>query len=589
MEFKQLTRFESEQLISTIRMSGDGSRIVFSTSGAAVKVYTIDIDGSDLTEVYDFQRTGSGVFVDIDAGGDKVTWCDGEGEIFIANADGSDRKELADLIPNPDSFSQDLEPIIPLPPRITADGSEVYFINMDRDPRISGVWKVHSDGSGLAQIFNYLKVSEDVFGRDGTEYSYNIAFTDGFDISGDGSTVIFGTRIFKLEEGDLDRGHAIVAQGTTFYPAGEYVLGNQPFATNKEGDRFIMYRREFNEDLGYDEINVYFVPIGTGDPVKVIGGLDIFGTSSFTQMTGDGSRAITCAGNLRMPITLVNGLYGSRIDLVTMDVVSISMAGFRFSESSLPSINWSGDRFCFLAPSTPQQIWTAKVYSDGSVAQPAIRDIWFTPDSVGIDGATRSTFSAHVSHMSDTIHTVAFEPFLNGVFQFRALTADWPYSASLRDDGTQGDPTAGDGYYTNQNVRVDLPDVTPTGDYTIRISAASEGLDLVTSVDAAPFSIVEAFTPTGNPREHSGKDMSLRNHPNPFRESTRIEYNIPEACRVQVRIFNILGMEVATLADQSMAAGNHFHLFDATPLPPGLYICRLQAGSAIQTLKIQAE
>ena len=48
------------------------------------------IDGTNLTEVYDFQRNGYGVWVDISVSGDKIIWCDGYGEIFIANKDGSD-------------------------------------------------------------------------------------------------------------------------------------------------------------------------------------------------------------------------------------------------------------------------------------------------------------------------------------------------------------------------------------------------------------------------------------------------------------------------------------------------------------------
>ncbi len=264
IDYRQVSNFETDYSITAMKISGDGTRIVFATSGPAVKVYTIDSDGTHLTQVYDFERTGFGPSVDINANGTKVIWCDGEGEVFIANPDGSNLLELATLLPNPDPNFADMEPIIPLPPRITADGSQVLFIHMGRDPRGSGVWRVNYDDSDLTQIFNYNDMAEDLFGTDTAEYDFNVAFADGFDISADGIRMVLGTRIFKIAAGDLDRGDAIAVDGTDFYNIGDYAIGNQPFATYVDGDMFTVFRREFNTELGVDEINVYSVPLGTG-------------------------------------------------------------------------------------------------------------------------------------------------------------------------------------------------------------------------------------------------------------------------------------------------------------------------------------
>ncbi len=238
IEYKQVSHFEKDYFISAIKMSGDGLKIVFATSGAEVKVYTINSDGSALTQIYDFERTGFGPSVDISAGGEKVIWCDGDGEVFIANMDGTGRMELATLLPNPDPTFGDIEPIIPLPPRITSDGSQVLFIHMDSDPMASGVWRVDADDSGLKQIFNYTEMAEDLFGTDTAVYNRNTAFSDGFDISADGSRMIFGTKIFKLAAGDPVRGDAIAVDGTDFYNVIDYAVGNQPFATYVDGDFF---------------------------------------------------------------------------------------------------------------------------------------------------------------------------------------------------------------------------------------------------------------------------------------------------------------------------------------------------------------
>jgi hypothetical protein len=581
--YKQISQFETNPFITTMKMSADGSTIVYATGGPMVKVFTMGTDGTGLTEIYDFQRTGTGPMLDISASGDKVIWCDGEGEIFIANSDGSAILELATLIPNPDTNFADLEPIIPLPPRITEDGGTVYFINRDRDPRASGVWKVNSDNSSLTQVFDYLKVSSDVFGRDGSEYDYNTSFTDGFDISRDGSWIIFGTRFFKIEEGVPDRGDAIVAYGTEFYDVGDFATGVQPFALDPDGAFCLMYRREYNPTLEYDEINVYFVPIGTGDPVKVIGGLDIFGTSAFSQTAFDGSRAITMAGNGRMPITFVDRVSASRLDLTSIDGISISIGGFRMSESWLPSINGNGDRFCFLAPSIPPQIWIAGLASDGVSLQPKISGIQFTPDYVAMDGSTTATIEALVSDTDHPIQTVTFESFQGGKPYFRALRSYAPQNGFLVDDGTFGDMYADDGLYTNNTVTIDLPE-TPVGEYTVRIAAVNSTLREISMVDAESLSIVDN-TSVRHP-EQPGFSL-LPNYPNPFSDYTTITYQIPIHTDVQLDVYNILGGKVTTLVNGFHPAGRHTCVFDPGDLPVGIYYYTLRTDYQIQTRKME--
>jgi len=585
IEYKQISNFETDYFITTMKISGDGTTIVFGTGGPAVKVFTIGANGTGLTQVYDFERTGTGPSVDISANGEKVIFTDGQGEIFIANFDGSLREELATLLPHPDPAFADMEPVIPLPPRITADGTQVLFIHMGQDPRGSGVWRINSDNTGLTQIFNYLDMSNDVFGGDGSEYNYNTAFADGFDISADGSRMILGTKIFKLADGDIDRGDAIAVDGTDFYHVGEYVSGTQPFSTYVDGDMFLMFRKEFNADLGYDEINVYFVPLGTGSPVKVISGLDIFGTSSFTQMSSSGTLGIVMGANGRLPITRVDENSGSRLDLVSIDGLSIAMGGYRFSESWLPSINWDGDVFCFLSTSIPPQIWVANINSDAINSAPSISQIKFEPDQVAIDGSTTSTISAHVSDLYDDIYAVSFDAYKDGVFQFRGLSSDYPYSGRLLDDGTFGDESVGDGFYTNNTVRADLPE-TPLGSYTVRIAAANATLGEVSLADAVPFSIVEPSTVSTNWLVSPGFEL-YQNFPNPFNQSSSIRYEIPFETLVEIKLLDVLGKVVRVMVNEEHGAGHYSVNLDGKVLPGGVYFYSMRAGDFYQLKKMQ--
>jgi hypothetical protein len=68
-----------------------------------------------------------------------------------------------------------------------------------------------------------------------------------------------------------------------------------------------------------------------------------------------------------------------------------------------------------------------------------------------------------------------------------------------------------------------------------------------------------------------------QNYPNPFNPTTTIGFDLPEQSQVTVRIFNVLGEQVAVLGEGVFPAGSHQVLFDATEHPSGVYFCRIEA------------
>jgi hypothetical protein len=69
-----------------------------------------------------------------------------------------------------------------------------------------------------------------------------------------------------------------------------------------------------------------------------------------------------------------------------------------------------------------------------------------------------------------------------------------------------------------------------------------------------------------------------QNYPNPFNPSTNIEYSIPKSGYVSLKVFNLLGQEVATIFEGPQQAGNYVATFHSLGLSSGVYMYRLQAG-----------
>lgn|SRR5690606_11296607 len=85
-------------------------------------------------------------------------------------------------------------------------------------------------------------------------------------------------------------------------------------------------------------------------------------------------------------------------------------------------------------------------------------------------------------------------------------------------------------------------------------------------------------------------DFSLyQNYPNPFNPATKIIYEIPsyaEVNTVQLKIFDVLGNEVAVLVNEEQMPGEYEVNFDASDLTSGIYFYSLNAGSFSETKKM---
>ena len=74
--------------------------------------------------------------------------------------------------------------------------------------------------------------------------------------------------------------------------------------------------------------------------------------------------------------------------------------------------------------------------------------------------------------------------------------------------------------------------------------------------------------------------------PNPFRAATTVRFTLPDAADVTLAVYDVLGRRVATLEDGPLATGDHEATFDASELPGGVYLVRLDAGSRHATQRV---
>ncbi|HEY3296760.1 MAG TPA: T9SS type A sorting domain-containing protein [bacterium] len=201
---------------------------------------------------------------------------------------------------------------------------------------------------------------------------------------------------------------------------------------------------------------------------------------------------------------------------------------------------------------------------------------WRVGDSTGVvDGpwpVELTAFTAEPVEEAVQLRLVTASEHGNQYFEiYRAESADGNY-AKIAQLASQGN-SATEQTYSYQDNTVEpgrtywyyLADVSISGERTLH-------RDLVRSASAGRSALIH--------------DYALAAYPNPFNPTTTLDLSLPEAQRVSVKVFDLTGKLVRTLADAPYAAGRHQIAFDAGSLPSGIYIAQLQAGSVNLTQKL---
>lgn len=110
------------------------------------------------------------------------------------------------------------------------------------------------------------------------------------------------------------------------------------------------------------------------------------------------------------------------------------------------------------------------------------------------------------------------------------------------------------------------------GWWTMRLTSAIINGETVVSVDES---------------DHTASKLQfLQNYPNPFNPSTKIQFSIVNRQWTIVKVFDVLGREVATLVNEVKEPGIYTVQWDAKGIASGVYLYRLQAGNFVETKKL---
>jgi hypothetical protein len=201
-----------------------------------------------------------------------------------------------------------------------------------------------------------------------------------------------------------------------------------------------------------------------------------------------------------------------------------------------------------------------KIWYDQSTAagaQPSMNVDWFAPSYGAQDGVAAGNSNLRTAWSFDSLQTWTALTQINTLDTTKITDPPSYWNAdSLAQASWVNLQTGGSGVF------VAIARATGSGE---------NSLDFTTvAVEEVPGALPESYTLS-------------QNYPNPFNPSTTVEFTVPEAGRVVLGVFNVIGQSVGTLVDGVLPPGAYRTRFDAAGLSSGAYFLRLEANGAVRT------
>ncbi len=159
--------------------------------------------------------------------------------------------------------------------------------------------------------------------------------------------------------------------------------------------------------------------------------------------------------------------------------------------------------------------------------------------------------------------------------------------------GVNGDDNEG-GFGADHNIRVESDRVSLIFGAVIRADSVYDDLydPYILATESGPVVVRRGgegdngvIIPTET-LDEPGRFALDQNYPNPFNPTTTINFTLAQSSQVTLKVYNLLGQEVATLVNGRLGSGPHSVQFNASGLSSGMYLYRIEAGSFVQNKKM---
>ena len=400
----------------------------------------------------------------------------------------------------------------------------------------------------------------------------------------------FGTdgtvRAFINGGGLIDEAYSIA-----ILPDGRILVGGLSYKTFSANGLLVplgpaMGLARFNSDGSVDKT---FGVNGSMEVPEI--GVPLFDNAYSLALQSDGK--IVCAGG-----SVVNQTTGqiafSVVRLDSNGTVDTSFGSFGIANASIAGGDSSED-FGYSVVVQPDGKIVVAGLSDGSsspVADVAMAVARFdsngaADNSFGTGGTVRITINGGASVYSSG-YSVALQS--DGKIVISGISGGFAV-ARLNANGSMDNTFGANGTAVADSFSTD-GDLT---DFGWSVALQSDGKIVVAGSAQADFGptafAVARFLPSNVTGITKVKSLPtnfvlFQNYPNPFNPTTVISYQLPKVSNVSLKIFDVLGREVATLVNQKQSAGKYSVTFDGSRLPSGVYFYRLVAGSFVSVKKL---